>query len=229
VCDSLSRPRQSSAFAGRSVRPGRLELPPRLRRTRPSTLGQGCACSRSRTLRVFCPPAWTSWKHRTGCPLSACCHGTRSVGGVKRPWRRRGGVDRARCGWCWRWRRRARARDSGSDPRALATAGLRACAACRADSRRCVSQCPPVPPRPPRVPRPWPSRRARLRPRPDRALARAAGRSCPEGSQWRPVHERQTRSCTSRSADATRAQGGLGSSAVSLRRGGYARGVRSSG
>ena len=29
---------KSPAFAGLSVRPGRLELPPRLRRTRPSTL-----------------------------------------------------------------------------------------------------------------------------------------------------------------------------------------------
>jgi hypothetical protein len=35
---------------------------------------------RSRALRPFCPPAWTSWKHRTRRPLPARCHGRRSSG-----------------------------------------------------------------------------------------------------------------------------------------------------
>jgi hypothetical protein len=42
--DSASKATKGLGLQGSSMRPGRLELPPRLRRTRPSTLRHGCTC-----------------------------------------------------------------------------------------------------------------------------------------------------------------------------------------
>ena len=78
--DSAPRAAKGLGLQGSSMRPGRLELPPRLHRTRPSTLRYGCAWCPILHLRAFCPRAWTSWKHRTGCPLPARCHGRLSSG-----------------------------------------------------------------------------------------------------------------------------------------------------
>jgi hypothetical protein len=76
--DSASKAAKGHGLQGSSMRPRRLELPPRLRRTRPSTLRYGCALRSSLTFRPCRPAAWTSWTHRTGCSLPACCHGERS-------------------------------------------------------------------------------------------------------------------------------------------------------